>query len=56
MLNAYKLKNSNTVVTDPDSVDGTSQEDYETVSLVIPMQSIKEWAEEIEMLGLDDDD
>jgi hypothetical protein len=44
------------VVTNKSSISNTKDEDYEAVTLIIPVQTIKEWNEEIELMGLDDEE
>lgn len=56
MITAYKLKENNTVVTRKSMVRNVKDDDFTEVELIISMDEIKEWAEEIEMLGLDDEE
>lgn len=56
MLKAYKLNGSNTVVTKKSLMHGAKDSDFTEVSLIISMDEIKEMAEEIESLGLDEED
>lgn len=56
MLKAYKLKESDTIVTQKSLIKGTKDTDFTEVRLIISMDEIKEWAEEIEMLGLGDEE
>lgn len=53
-LRAYMLKDSNTVVTDKSLIHNTKDTDFTEVTLIIPMDEIKEWNEEIELFGLDE--
>lgn len=56
MLNAYLLKDSNTVVTKKSFVENATDTDFTEISLIISKEEIQAWAEEIEMLGLDEDE
>lgn len=56
MLKAYKLKESDTIVTQKSLIQGTKDADFTEVTLIVSMDEVKEWAEENEMLGLDDDE
>lgn len=56
MLNAYLLKDSNTVVTQKSFVENVTDSDFTEISLIISMEEIQEWAEEIEMLGIDEEE
>jgi len=56
MLIAYKLKDSDTIVTKKSLINGTKDSDYTEVTLIISMDEIKEWAFEIEMLELDEEE
>lgn len=49
-IKAYKLKDSNTVVTNKASIIGAKDEHFEEVSLIIPAEEIRQWAEELEEL------
>lgn len=56
MLNAYLLRDSNTVVTQKSFVENATDTDFTEISLIISKEEIQAWAEEIEMLGLDEDE
>ena len=56
MLIAYKLNNSDTVVARKSAIINTKDTDFTEVRLIIPISNIKEWAKEIELMGLDEDD
>ena len=56
MLTAYKLNNSDTVVTQKSAIRNNKDTDFTEVRLIIPISNIKEWAKEIELMGLDEDD
>ena len=53
MLRAYKLNDSDTIVTQKIFNCWCEDTDFSVVSLIV---SIKEWAEEIELLSLDDEE
>lgn len=55
MLKAYKLKDSDTVVTQKSLIVGAKDSEFTEVSLVVSIKEIKYWAEEIEMMELDDE-
>lgn len=52
MLKAYRLKNSNTIVTKKSIIQGTTDDDYEQVDLIISADEIMMMNDEIELLGL----
>ena len=56
MMRAYKLNDSDTIVTKKSLIIGAKDSDFTEVSLIISMDEIKEWAEEIELMGLDDEE
>lgn len=56
LLQAYKLKDSETVVTQKSLIVGAKDEDFTEVSLIISMEEIKGLAEEIELMGLDEEE
>lgn len=56
MLKAYKLNDSDTVVTQKSLIVGTKDTDFTEVSLIVSMDEIKQWAEEIELLGLEEEE
>lgn len=50
-IKAYKLKDSDTVVTNKASIIGAKDEHFEEVSLIISAEEIRQWAEELEELS-----
>lgn len=54
-MTAYKLKDSNTVVTRKSSISNAGDSDFEEVRLFITIGEIKQWAQEIELMGLDEE-
>ncbi|GIN25456.1 MULTISPECIES: hypothetical protein [Bacillota] len=53
MQKGYLLKGKNRVVTDKLIIADVRDEDFEEVQIAIPVKQIKNWAEEIELMGLD---
>ncbi|MGM9987360.1 MAG: hypothetical protein ACI35O_09050 [Bacillaceae bacterium] len=53
---AFLVPSENLVVTDKSVVEGIRDTEFIEIELALQMSDIKEWAEEIEMLGLDDDE
>ncbi|MGD1416465.1 hypothetical protein [Bacillus stercoris] len=52
----YLLKDVGRVVTDKAILTDVKDEDFEEVLITLRMSEIKDWAEEIDMLGLDEED
>jgi hypothetical protein len=55
MLRAYMLKDSFTIVTQKSMIHNAKDTDFTEVTLILSMDEIKEWAEEIELMGLDEE-
>ncbi|KYC77104.1 hypothetical protein B4092_4841 [Bacillus licheniformis] len=55
MQKGYLLKGKNRVVTDKLIIADVRDEDLEEVQIAIPVKQIKNWAEEIELMGLDEE-
>ena len=53
---AYLLKDSNMVVIDKKSINNTKDSDYEEVTIAIPLETIKNWSAEVELMGLDEEE
>lgn len=53
---AYLLKNSGLVVTDKSFVKNTQDSDFEEVLIAISEDEIKEWAKEIDVVRLDENE
>lgn len=56
MQKGYLLKGKNRVVTDKLIIADVRDEDFEEVQIAIPVKQIKNWAEEIELMGLDEEE
>ncbi len=56
MMKAYKLNDSDTIVTKKSLIHNAKDTDFTEVSLIISNDEIKEWAEEIELMGLDEEE
>lgn len=56
MVKAYLLKDRGFVVTDKSLVHNAKDDEFEEVSLVIPMGEIKQWNVEIEEIGFDEEE
>lgn len=54
-MTAYKLKDSNTIVTQKSIIENTTDEDYEQVDLIITADEIMMMNDEIQLLGLVED-
>jgi hypothetical protein len=55
-LKAYKLNDSNIVVTKKSLIHNAKDADFTEVRLIASLEEIKEWVEEIELLELDDEE
>lgn len=55
VMTAYKLKDSNTIVTQKSIIKNTTDEDYEQVDLIITADEIMMMNDEIQLLGLSED-
>ncbi|MDE1407082.1 hypothetical protein NSQ93_22160 [Bacillus sp. FSL W8-0445] len=55
MQKGYLLKGKNRAVTDKSIIADAKDEDFEEVQIAIPLKQIKNWAEEIELMGLDEE-
>lgn len=53
---AYLLKDSSMVVLNKKQINNTEDSDYEEVTVAIPMETIKDWAAEIDLMGLDEEE
>jgi len=53
---AYLLKNRGLVVTDKSFVKNTQDSDFEEVLIAISEDEIKEWAKEIDVVRLDENE
>jgi len=47
-INAFLLNNSNTVVTDIESIKNADYDDFRDVTVLIPVKDIQKWAEQLE--------
>lgn len=56
MMKAYKLNDSETIVTRKSLIVGAKDDDFTEVTLIVSKEDIKGWAEEIELIGLDDEE
>jgi len=56
MQKGYLLKGKGRVVTDKSIVVDVKDEDFEEIQIAIPVNQIKNWAEEIELMGLDEEE
>lgn len=54
-MTAYKLKDSKTVVSRKDALQNTQDSDFEEVRLFVGVDEVKQWAEEIELMELDEE-
>lgn len=55
MLRAFMLKDSDTVVTQKSLIHNAKDSDFIEVSLIVSMDDIKQWSEEIELMGLEEE-
>ncbi|CAM3778356.1 hypothetical protein [Alkalicoccus chagannorensis] len=56
MQRAYLIKGTEKVVIQKSMAPDVSEDGFQEVMVFVPMDEIKMWAEEIEMMGLDEDD
>lgn len=56
MIRAYLLRDRGLVVTDKSLVSNARDDEFEEVSLIVTVNEIQYWNEEIEMLGLAEED
>ncbi|MGV2886013.1 hypothetical protein [Paenibacillus taichungensis] len=55
MVKGYLLKDRGTVVTDKSLIENAKDDEFVEVSIIITMEEIQGWNEEIEMMGLDEE-